>query len=336
MEALGYFVGPPFGGWLYACSGFRAPFLVLSTAVALNLVSVVCLHPKRALAGTGTGMACAATVGVEVDTANSGGTSRAANTVNATEVDVIPAASDAPERSAHSHAPLAASWWQQLRHLPVEVWWTCATAVAYMAKWAWWEIHFTEWCVDDFGASIPTASLYIATIAACFGLGVPLAGSMGDRLGRRRLELMGGSMTALTLLYVFMGPWQLEALGPPLRHGFFFVYLAGDGLLCCLIEPQLLPHVLHLAEAERGANEHLTNLVTSLGQSAMNLGMVAGPFVAVPIIREYGFRGALAAWAAPLGLLGLCAGLIRANVIARCSLARAVAPRRLKEQGDAA
>lgn len=120
------------------------------------------------------------------------------------------------------------------------------------------EIYFSQWVVSEFDASIPTASLYIAMIAAAFGLGVPLAGSLGDHLGERRLELIAASVTSLVGLYTLMGPWQVSAYGLPLRYALFFAYLAGDGLVCCLIEPQLLPHMLYLAESKRGAGEHLT------------------------------------------------------------------------------
>ena len=53
--------------------------------------------------------------------------------------------------------------------------------------------------------------------------------------------------------------------------------------------------MLNLAEraSKGGANEHLTNFVTALSQTAFNLGSVLGPFAVVPVIEIGGFRGAL-------------------------------------------
>lgn len=348
MEALGYFIGPPIGGWLYAASGFRTPFLALATLVALNLVSILCLYPTKPAGSSTTTEASAVDAGDSVtkevratgtaeppDATSTEGAlpphPQSAQAADAPTTDSAPSLDDAPPPAKSPSRTL--SWWLLLRRLPLELWWTCVTAMVYMSKWAWWEIYFAEWCVDEFGASIPTASLYIATIAACFALGVPLAGTLGDRLGKRRFELMVVSLAALVGLYAFVGPWQLTTLTGPMRYGLFFCYLAGDGLLCCLLEPQLIPHVLYLAEADGGSNEHLTNLVTSAIQTAMNIGMVAGPFVAVPIVKSGGFRGALFAWAIPLGLMAMCAGLLRAGAEERCSRLRmrATAPKRLVE-----
>eukprot|EP00966_Prymnesium_polylepis_P155499 3591969-Prymnesium_polylepis.1 len=79
--------------------------------------------------------------------------------------------------------------------------------------------------------------------------------------------------------------------------------------MCCLVEPQLIPQMLNVAETTAGKSEHVTNFVTSLGQTAMNLGTCGGPFAAVPIIQMSGFRGALAAWAAPYALVSAWAML---------------------------
>ena len=214
----------------------------------------------------------------------------------------------------------SASCTTELRHLPSEVWWTCTAAAVYMSKWAWWEIHFAAWCVREFGASVASASGYLSLVAACFGLGVPLAGSLGDRLGAaRRFDLLAGALSALVLLYAAMGPWQVAAIGAAGRYVAFLAYLALDGALCCLVEPQLLPQLLACAEARAeaaGSARHSakrTNLIASLGQAAMNLGMVAGPFVAVPVVDAYGFRGALAAWAIPLAIVSAWAPFVRTS-----------------------
>ena len=162
---------------------------------------------------------------------------------------------------------------------------------------------------------------------------------VGDRLGKRRLELMTVSLACLVGLYLFMGPWQVREYSLRWRRALFFVYLAADGLICCLVEPQLLPHMLGLAESKHGAGERLTNLVTAFGQAWMNLGMVGGPFVAVPIVEVSGFRGALAAWASPLALVVAWALLLRCsycNCYDCFFVARARAPKRLCEEGAAA
>jgi len=297
--------------------------------VAFNLVPILCLYPvKRAAASSircTRAMAC----------------TDSASEVAISSTSTEPTAADACEHSSSlsgASAPsrsggVVLSGRAAAMLLPMEVWWTCVAGLIYMGKWAWWEIYFAQWCADEFGASVPTASLYIACIAAAFGCGVPLAGSLGDRLGARRLDLMAGSIVGLVGLYLFMGPWQLAAYDLPLRQALFFVYLAGDGLVCCLIEPQLLPHMLNLAESKRDAGEYLTNLVTALGQSAMNLGQIAGPFVAVPIVSASGFRGALTAWAFPLALVVAWAGVLLCS--RACRVAKATAPKRLVDEAEA-
>lgn len=125
---------------------------------------------------------------------------------------------------------------------------------------------------------------------------------IGDRLGHRRIHLVVGLMGALGVLYPLMGPWQLSSFDATGRRVALYLYLIADGGISCLIEPQLVPHMLSVAEQRSratgggGPSEHLTNSATSIAQFANNAGAVAGPFLAVPIIEMVGFRGALAAW----------------------------------------
>ena len=163
-------------------------------------------------------------------------------------------------------------------------------------------------------AQIPlgSASFHICIVAAAFATVCPISGSLGDRLGDRRMILVAGAMALLAVIYTLMGPWQVAAWGLEARRRMLYVYLAADGLMCCLLEPQFFPQMLSLAESTSSGppNEHLTNFVTSLGQTAFNVGGVAGPFVAVPIIRRWGgFRGALATWAVPFALVATWAAL---------------------------
>ena len=122
---------------------------------------------------------------------------------------------------------------------------------------------------------------------------------------------MAASMALLAVVYTLMGPWQVAACSLTARRVMLYVYLVSDGLMCTLLEPQFFPQMLTLAEAASSGppNEHLTNFVTSLGQTAFNVGAVAGPFVAVPIIQLAGFRGALVTWAVPFALTAVWAAL---------------------------
>lgn len=165
-------------------------------------------------------------------------------------------------------------------------------------------VWFTSWTTSEFGFSIQGASLCISVIAGFFALGSPIAGWLGDRVGNhRRMALVAGALGLCALTHFLFGPWQLRMLGVDARRTLLFVYLPLDGVTSCLLEPQLFPLLLSLAEEsseradsamERG--EHLTNLVTSLGQTAINLGSVLGPFLAVPLVEAGGFRAALFAW----------------------------------------
>ena len=176
---------------------------------------------------------------------------------------------------------------------------------------------FTSWTTSEFGFSIQGASLCISVIAGFFGLGSPIAGWLGDRVGNHgRMALVAGALGLSALTHFLFGPWQLRMLGVDARRSLLFVYLPLDGVTSCLLEPQLFPLLLSLAEEsseradsamERG--EHLTNLVTSLGQTAINLGSVLGPFLAVPLVEAGGFRAALFAWGPAYALSSCCAWL---------------------------
>ena len=88
----------------------------------------------------------------------------------------------------------------------------------------------------------------------------------------------------------------------------------GAGVINTLLEPTFLPQMLNTAERSSAAyagarpgrqatNEHLTNFVTALGQTAFSAAGVFGPFLGAAVIEAHGFRGALVAWGCPFGVL---------------------------------
>ena len=150
MEALGYFIGPPIGGWLYALSGFRLPFIALAAIVALLLFPLNLYYPKTA---------------AEV--------ARAEPTTELTpsgSADAQPVDGERPEPSGTSHAEPrrtgVMTWRQGVSLLPVEVWWTCVCAIVYMSKWAWWEIFFAEYAATAHTVA-RTASVHSSHCGVC-------------------------------------------------------------------------------------------------------------------------------------------------------------------------
>jgi MFS family permease len=264
MVAIGYMVGPAVGGALFTLGGFRLPFLVVGSLVGLCVAPIIALYPKRA--------------GSEPTP-------------------------DSTARPAEEVATKKAVTQGVLVAQPAEVWTLAVIQVFYMAKWAWWDVYITEWCLSEFDLSILQASLCITLLAGMFGVLTPLSGILGDWLGNNRILLVASGVTLLTALYVFVGPWQL-AWSMSVRWPLFLLYLVLDGLFCVPVEPHILPTMLGLAEASAGArSEELTNLVVAVAKTAMNFGRVAGPFAAVPIIESFGMRGLYAVWAIPFGLL---------------------------------
>ena len=312
MIALGFMIGPPVGGGLYALAGFRLPFVFLSVLCPVCTAPMLLLWPRAHGApkpeDSGTqGLAAA--------------DSAAASDQAAAMSSMIVMDGDAPmqqrqeqrqeqpqEQLSSQSVPPAESPTQRpslrqlLRLLPLDVFVVSAIAVVFESKWAMWDIFVVEWLVDEFALPIPTAALHISIVATAFALGCPVGGSIGDRLGDRRMHMVVVLLAALFLLYLAMGPWQLGALAITQRRALLYVYLVSDGAMSTLIEPQLMPEMLRLAEQQSradggaGPNEHLTNFVTTFSQFGMNAGAVIGPFVAVPLIDSIGFRGALASW----------------------------------------
>lgn len=314
MIALGYMLGPAFGGALFAMSGFRLPFIVLSLLVLVCTAPVLWMWPARrtpadsdamsdaqgsaalaandsAAQGDQTGGAASPVAGAGIEVNHKGDQDKARAVCGWQSGDLL---------SGDGNRP---SWRQLVGLLPADVWVVAWITLIYESKWAWWDIYVTQFLfVGEFEFSIQTAALHISLIASIFATGCPLGGLLGDRLGNRRIHLVVGLLGALGVIYTTMGPWQLAALGATARRVLLYVYLVTDGGMSCLIEPQLVPHMLSLAEQRsradggRGPNEHLTNFVTSFAQFANNAGGVAGPFIAVPLIENVGFRGALAVW----------------------------------------
>ena len=144
-------------------------------------------------------------------------------------------------------------------------------------------------------------------------------GALTDRFSSKRMVFIAVGLGLLGVVYLFMGPWQLTAFSAARREAILVPYLILEGLICPLLEPTFLPQMLETAERSSGANEHLTNFVTSLGQTSFNAGLVAGPLLGVPTIQRFGFRGAMVLWggfflavtfwvATRLGLGRLCCG----------------------------
>lgn len=290
MIALGYFVGAPVGGALFTVFGFRTPFISLSLLVALCIPAMAALQPARRSAESSVKNLTAADSAAEAreadaTTATSSshpGTTELALAGKPSDTRAPPSGSLPAATAGHEHAPTsdALGWLLRARHLPADAWIVATMALVYTSKWAWWDIYFTSWLVDEFDASIPSASLHIAVIAGTFGTLAPLSGAVGDRLGNRRTTLIAGAMGMLAVVYLSMGPWQPGAWGWSIgtRRAMLYVYMVTDALMCCLVEPQLMPQMLSTAEAKAGeTDEHQTNFVTSVGQTAMNLGSVVGP-----------------------------------------------------------
>ena len=136
-------------------------------------------------------------------------------------------------------------------------------------------------------------------LAGIFALLVPLGGWLGDHPRGNRMLVMAMSLAALAAIYIFMGPWQLQWTLET-RRSVLVPYIVLEGLLCPLLEPIFLPQMIESAMEDYGdknaVDEHLTNFVTAIFQTAFNLGQVIGPFAGAYIIGIYGFRGALLRW----------------------------------------
>ena len=137
-------------------------------------------------------------------------------------------------------------------------------------------------------------------LAGIFALLVPLGGWLGDHPRGNRMLIMAMSLATLACIYIFMGPWQLQWTLET-RRRVLVPYIVLEGLLCPLLEPIFLPQMIDSAMEDYGdenaVDEHLTNFVTSIFQTAFNLGQVLGPFLGAYFIGIYGFRGALLRWA---------------------------------------
>ena len=167
-----------------------------------------------------------------------------------------------------------------------DVWIVAFTAFGYMSKWGWWDIQFTTWCVQEFQWGIETSSLLMGMLAGIFAVLVPLGGWLGDHPRGNRILIMAVSLATLAGIYCFMGPWQLQwALET--RRSVLVPYIVLEGLLCPLLEPIFLPQMIDSAmedyEDKNAVDEHLTNFVTSIFQTAFNLGQVTDKHHLSPI-----------------------------------------------------
>lgn len=157
MIALGYFVGPPIGGGLFMLSGFRLPFLTLSLLVLMVTLPTLSLFSSLPTART-----------------RDGGAQEMISHSTPPSESVAYASSDLPlqpsgECDPRSPAPAGenkdASWRRLAASMPFDVWLLCVAALVYNGKWAWWDIYFTSWVVDEFKLSVGGASLYVSLIA---------------------------------------------------------------------------------------------------------------------------------------------------------------------------
>lgn len=159
-----------------------------------------------------------------------------------------------------------------------------------MSKWGWWDIQFTTWCVQEFQWGIETSSLLMGMLAGIFAVLVPLGGWLGDHPRGNRILVMAVSLATLAGVYFFMGPWQLQwALET--RRSVLVPYIVLEGLLCPLLEPIFLPQMIDSAMEDYGdkdaVDEHLTNIVTSVFQTAFNLGQVPDKHFPFPLISSW-------------------------------------------------
>jgi len=353
MIALGFMVGPPFGGALFSLSGFRAPFVVLSVLVLLCTAPVLWLWPSSRREAPNRekptqGLTAADSAAADSDAMGSAAADSAASADNqqwqAQDGSGTRSAGQSPEQGG-KRRPLPAqrpTLCELVRLLPTSIWAVALTSFVFESKWAWWDIYVTShFFVGEYYFSIQTASFHISLIATTFAIGCPLGGLLGDRLGDRRTRLIYWLLAGLSAVYISMGPYQLSLFGPIARRVLLYVYLLADGGMSCLVEPQLVPSMLMFAEQSSmcggaGPNEHLTNFVTSLGQFAMNAGAVVGPFLAVPLIETVGFRGALAAWGVSFAIVTVLGGLQFGTLNCRQRSSRPLAPRhRVGEARDA-
>jgi MFS family permease len=329
MIALGWTIGPPIGGLLFTVGGFRLPFMFLGVAPLCFVPALLVLFPV----GVGAAGLTPRSTGTQQQQAQKGAqkATESANTAT-TQQEGHQSSTDDREDPATIGGVGRRPYRTMLWELPLDVGIVAGTAFMYTSKWGWWDIQFTGvclrvpprcstrvvrthrrcvavWMVSEFDASIQAASLYMAFLAATFTVVVPCSGRLGDRLGDRRLELIAAALMLLAGLYMAMGPWQLMVLSVSTRQMMLIPYLLLEGVVCTLLEPTFLPLMMNLAESQRGrADEHLTNFMTSLGQTCLNAGQVFGPFLGAFIIEHSGFRGALVAWAVPFAGVALWMG----------------------------
>eukprot|EP01050_Picozoa_sp_SAG11_P008514 SAG11_NODE_756_length_7324_cov_13.486505_1_plen_122_part_00 len=73
---------------------------------------------------------------------------------------------------------------------------TAAAGTIFTSKWGFIDIAFTRWCIEEFGFSLSTASIYFSIPAAAFLFIAPLGGLVVDRVGRKR-RLIGAGLVNL-------------------------------------------------------------------------------------------------------------------------------------------
>ena len=139
MNSLGWTVGPPMGGLLFAIGGFTLPFIICGALPLLTLLGVLSVFPEG------------------------GSTPRAAPApLSTSEADADAADAETDEGSGSDSATFGALLKRARRLATPGLFVTACAATTPGTIFALWDIGFTPFVVEEFGFSLETVGLYFA------------------------------------------------------------------------------------------------------------------------------------------------------------------------------
>jgi MFS family permease len=331
VAGVGYMLGPPVGGVLFALGGFPLPFV----AMGAGLLAALPLLPSALPENSGIDEAA--------DTCSDGGDAGA-------RARAAAAQPCAPEAHAHTlgsqHAAASSSSsFLRVAMLPPVL---NAAAVTLLAGVAFGFVGPTlaPHLASSLRASEGVIGALFGLCAAAYAAAAPAAGAAADALGARRVMTAG--IAALALAYLLLGPSPL--LGPPPAPGapaawasqVAALLLLGAGAAAAIIP--CLPLMEREAAQATAASAHSAQSahagggaesVAALFNGVYCAGEAAGPLVGSALVGALGFRwaatavgGLLAAYAGAAALSGGgagCGGVRGAaeDVVARLRVRRA-------------